>query len=196
MRFNRKPLSSKKIHIESILKGCRKGNRKDQEALFRMFSDKMFGVCRYYTKDYSEAEDVLHDGFMKVFEKISKYRGEGSLEGWIRRVIVNTALERYRKQSRMSAVTELDERMVDDNQQDIEGKLSAEELFEIIMELTPKYRLVFNLYAVEGYSHKEISEKLNISEGTSKSNLARARGILQKKVQHRFGYEVKKKLGS
>lgn len=182
--------------IENILAGCRKGKKKAQEALFRLYADKMFGVCRYYTRDHSEAEDVLHDGFIKVFDKISKYRGDGSLEGWIRRVIVNTALERFRKHSRMFSMTELDESMADAAGYDVEGHLSSEELLEIIMELSPKYRLVFNLYALEGYSHREISQRLGISEGTSKSNLARARTILQKKVVQRFGNDMQQQIRS
>lgn len=187
---------SKKEDIEKILKGCRKGKRQSREALFRLYADKMYGVCRYYSRDNSEAEDILHDGFIKVFEKIGKYRGEGSLEGWIRRVLVNTALERFRKNSRMFSMTEIDENIVDDGLENIEGHLSSAELLEIIMELTPKYRLVFNLYAIEGYSHNEISKKLGISEGTSKSNLARARTILQRKVMQRYGKEIKRQLRS
>ena len=189
-------MASSKENIEDILKGCRKGKRKAQELLFRLYSDKMFGVCRYYTRDHSEAEDVLHDGFLKVFDKIDKYRGDGSLEGWIRRVIINTALERFRKQSRMFAMTEVDDSIVDEQYTNVEAQISASELMEIIMELTPKYRLVFSLYAIDGFSHKEISERLNISEGTSKSNLARARTILQKKVNERYGNEMKKQLRS
>ncbi len=186
-------MTSSKENIENILSGCRKGKRKAQEALFRLYSDKMFGVCRYYTRDYSEAEDVLHDGFLKVFDKINKYRGDGSLEGWIRRVIINTALERFRKQSRMFAITEVDESIMDDQFTSAEDQISATELMEIIMELSPKYRLVFNLYAIDGFSHKEIADRLNISEGTSKSNLARARIILQKKVNERYGNKEEKK---
>ena len=182
--------------IENILHGCRKGRKKAQEALFRLYADKMFGVCKYYTRDNSEAEDVLHDGFIKVFDKIAKYRGDGSLEGWIRRVIVNTALERFRKHSRMFSLSELDEGIADEVGFTAEGHLSSEELLEIIMELTPKYRLVFNLYAIEGYSHREISEQLGISEGTSKSNLARARTILQKKVGERFGNDMQQQIRS
>ncbi|MGM0566658.1 MAG: RNA polymerase sigma factor [Bacteroidota bacterium] len=178
-------------NIESILKGCRKGKKKAQEALFRLYADKMFGVCRYYTRDISEAEDVLHDGFLKVFDKIGKFRGDGSLEGWIRRVIVNTALERFRKHRNMFSVSEINEDMADQQGMNVESHISSEELLEIIMELTPQYRLVFNLYALEGYSHQEISKRLGISEGTSKSNLARARTILQKKVLQRYGNELK-----
>lgn len=179
--------------IEEIIKGCRKGKQKHQEALFRMYADKMFGVCRYYTKDYTEAEDVLHEGFIKVFGNISKFRDEGSLEGWIRRIIVNTALEKFRRQHRMFPISNEHEEIEDDKNLRVESLISADELMAIIQELSPKYRMVFNLYAIEGYSHQEISEKLKISEGTSKSNLARARTILQQKVRDKYGSQIEQK---
>lgn len=161
-----------------------------------MYADKMFGVCRYYTKDYTEAEDVLHEGFIRVFGNIARFRNEGSLEGWIRRIIVNTALEKFRRQYRMFPVSEEHNEIEDDKNLDVESLISADELMEIITELSPKYRMVFNLYAIDGYSHKEISEKLNITEGTSKSNLARARTILQKKVKDRYGSQIGQKMRS
>lgn len=187
---------AKRNEIEEVVKGCRKGKRKHQESLFRMYADKMFGVCRYYTKDYTEAEDVLHEGFIKVFSNISRFRNEGSLEGWIRRIIVNTALERFRRQNRMFPIGDEHQEIEDDKGVQVESRISADELMEIIKELSPKYRMVFNLYAIEGYSHKEISEKLGISEGTSKSNLARARTILQRKVKERYGRQVEQKIRS
>ena len=172
-----------KTDIDEILKGCVSGNRKAQGQLFQLFGDEMFGVCLYYSKDYAEAEDTLHEGFMKVFQKVGQYSGKGSFAGWIKRVIINTALEKHRKQNKMFAVG-------DDilNEEDIEpekivSNLSKQDLLKLVQELSPMYRLVFNLYAIEGYSHKEVSEMLGISEGTSKSNLARARRILQDKVK-------------
>ncbi len=182
--------------IDKILKGCRKGKRKDQEALFKMYADKMFGVCRYYTKDYTEAEDVLHEGFIKIFGNIGRFRNEGSLEGWIRRIIVNTALEKFRRQHKMFPISDEHEEIEDDKNLAAESLISADELMSIIRELSPKYRMVFNLYALEGYSHKEISGKLGITEGTSKSNLARARTILQEKVKQRYGNQIEKKMRS
>ena len=187
---------AKHDNIEDILKGCQKGKRKSQEALFKMYADKMFGVCRYYTKDYTEAEDVLHEAFIRIFGNIAGFRSEGSLEGWIRRIIVNTALEKFRRQNRMFAISEEHNEIEDDKNLTVESLISADELMEIIMELSPKYRMVFNLYAIDGYSHKEISEKLNISEGTSKSNLARARTILQQKVNSRYGSQIEQKMRS
>ncbi|MEA3504825.1 MAG: RNA polymerase sigma factor [Bacteroidota bacterium] len=175
-----------KNNIDVIIKGCIKGNSKSREALYKMYADKMYAVCRYYTKDYTEAEDVLHEGFIKIFENVSKFKNKGSFEGWIRRIIVNTALEKFRRNNKMHSVPE-DFLTIEDNKSvDVESAISAKELSQMISELTPKYKMVFNLYALEGYSHKEISEMLGISEGTSKSNLARARNILKKRVEESY----------
>ncbi|MCF8298505.1 MAG: sigma-70 family RNA polymerase sigma factor [Saprospiraceae bacterium] len=181
--------------LSEIISGCIKEKSKSQEELFNRFSSKMFGVCRYYAKDYTEAEDILHDGFMKVFKNINQFKGSGSFEGWMRRVFVNTALERYRKKSFMYPIEDVYETENDINIDEITSNLAANDILELIRELSPKYRMVFNLYAIEGYSHKEISKKMGISEGTSKSNLARARGILQKKVKKHF-YIDKANLGT
>lgn len=175
-----------KIDLDSIVKGCISEKRKDQEKLFNLFSDEMFGVCIYYSKDYTEAEDTLHEGFMKVFQKIGQFSGKGSLAGWIKRIMINTALEKYRKQHHMYAITDKFEFEEDIERTNVIDDLSAKDLINLIRELTPKYRMVFNLYAIEGYSHKEIGKMLGISEGTSKSNLARARYALQKKVKNHF----------
>ncbi|MCD4746001.1 MAG: RNA polymerase sigma factor [Bacteroidales bacterium] len=152
----------------------------------------MFGICLYYSKDYTEAEDTLHDGFIKIFKNISKFKNIGSFTGWIRKIIINTALEKYRKQHHLYAVIDEYENIEDINRENVIDNLSAQDLIKLIRELSPKYRMVFNLYAIDGFSHKEISEMLGISEGTSKSNLARARSILQKKVKKYFYSPVKK----
>ena len=172
--------------LEILIKDCVAGKRKAQEKLFNLYSDDMFGVCRYYSKDYTEAEDTLHEGFMKVFQKIDQFKFKGSLAGWIRRVMINTALEKFRKQNQLYALGDDYTSGEDIQQENVISDLSAQDLIELIRELTPKYRMVFNLYAIEGYSHKEIGSMLGISEGTSKSNLARARYILQKKVKKHF----------
>lgn len=171
---------------DNIVKGCISGNRKSQEKLFNLFSSEMFGVCLYYSKDYTEAEDTLHEGFMKVFHKIDQFENKGSLTGWIRKVMVNTALEKFRKQHLLYALGDDYENNEDIDPVNVISDLSASDLINLIRELSPKYRMVFNLYAIEGYSHKEISEMLGISEGTSKSNLARARYVLQNKVRKHF----------
>lgn len=169
--------------IEQIIKACQKNKPDAQRKLYEQFSGKMFGVCLQYAKDYTEAEDILQDGFVKVFTKISQYNFKGSFEGWVRRIMVNCALERFRKQNLLYSVSEIqeyDNKMVVD---DVLSEVSSKELLSVIQELSPQYKTVFNLYAIEGYSHQEISEMLNISVGTSKSNLSRARVILQEKVE-------------
>jgi len=179
-----------KQNTEAIIRGCIKGKSKYFEALYKLYADKMFAVCRYYTKDYTEAEDILHEGFIKVFESITKFKNTGSFEGWIRRIMVNTALEKFRKNNKMHFVSDDNINIDDTKIVNVESEISAKELFEMINELTPKYKMVFNLFALEGYSHKEISQMLGISEGTSKSNLARARIILKEKVEK--NYRIKK----
>lgn len=176
--------------MEILIKGCRKGNSASQEKLYRQFSAAMYGLCLQYASSAEDAQDILQDGFVKVFKKIDQVKDAKSFPGWIRRVIINTALERYRSQVHLQRVDEDPSLLNDQITDDILDELNAEDLIKIIQELTPKYKMVFNLYAIEGYSHKEISEKLYISEGTSKSNLSRARGILQEKVKKIYG-EVK-----
>ena len=170
--------------IKKIIKGCLSGSRRDQELLYRRHSSKLYAVCLQYSGNDEEAKDILQEGFMKVFENLHHYKHEGSFEGWLRKIVVNTALEKYRKRNHLYRVDDID--MIDEPEampdtEDYSG-LQAVDLLYMIRELPPKYRMVFNLYAIEGYSHKEIAEMLNISEGTSKSNLSRARAILQKKV--------------
>lgn len=174
------------VNHEEIIKGCISGKRKSQEQLFNLFSDDMFGACLYYSKDYTEAEDTLHEGFMKVFQKIDQFKSTGSLAGWIRRIMINTALEKFRKRNQLYALGDEINNEEDINTENVINDLAAEDLMKLVRELSPQYRMVFNLYAVEGYSHKEVGEMMGISEGTSKSNLARARIILQEKVKKHF----------
>lgn len=172
---------------ENIIRNCQKGQRSAQKELYERFAPKMMGVCLYYASDRTEAEDVLHDGFMRVFQKIGQLREPAAFHGWIRRIFVHCALEKHRQKRWTYDVTEsyeYDERF---SYEDISGKIEEAELLELVHDLPPQYRLVFNLYAIEGFKHKEIAEKLGISTGTSKSNLARARGILQQKVITRYG---------
>jgi len=173
--------------LKNIIKECSAGKVHAQEKLYRMFAPKMFGVCLRYAKDKTEAEDNLQDGFVKVFSNIEKFRHEGSLEGWIRRIMVNVCLEKYRKQHLLHPVEDV---QVFDSQRysdDIIDKISAGELMELIQQLPPRYKMVFNLYVMEGMSHKDIADEMNISVGTSKSNLARARDILKGKVLALYG---------
>ncbi len=170
--------------IKNIISGCLKGNRRDQELLYRRHAARLYAVCLQYSGNDEEARDILQEGFIKIFENLVHYKHEGSFEGWVRRIIVNTALEKYRSRHNLYRVDDIDqipETYAEPENEDYAG-LGAGDLLEIIRELPPKYRMVFNLFAIEGYSHKEISSMINISEGTSKSNLSRARVILQRRV--------------
>jgi len=170
--------------IKNIIKGCLSGNRRDQELLYRRHAARLYAVCLQYSGNDDEARDILQEGFIKIFENLVHYKHEGSFEGWMHRIVVNTALEKYRSKHNLYRVDDIDLIPEQDAAQETEdyAGLEAVDLLDIIRELPPKYRMVFNLFAIEGYSHKEISEMVNISEGTSKSNLSRARIILQRKV--------------
>jgi len=148
-----------------------------------MFSNRMFGLCLQYANNYDDACDILQDGFIKVFRKMDQFTGKGSFEGWIRRIMINTALERYRSHLHLYPLTEntviKDELVYDE----VFEKISADELVKLVQKLSPRYRMVFNMYAIEGYTHKEIAETMGITVGTSKSNLSRARDILKRKVK-------------
>ncbi|MDT8309684.1 MAG: RNA polymerase sigma factor [Bacteroidales bacterium] len=175
------------LDMEKIIAGCKKGNRAMQKQLFECYSNKMFGVCLTYSRDRTEAEDILHDGFIKVFENINSFKGTGSFEGWIRKIMINTALEHFRKKKKLYVVndyTVYEQAMISE---DFLSTIAAKEIMELVKELSQQYRIVFLLYAVEGYSHREISRRLRISEGTSKSNLSRARAILQQKIKVNYG---------
>jgi RNA polymerase sigma factor (sigma-70 family) len=157
-----------------------------------MFSSRMFGVCLRYAGSKEDAQDILHEGFLKIFEKIEQYAARGSFEGWIRKIMVNTALEKYRSHCKLVRMDDdVRERRDEANYEDTSENITVNELLKMIKELSPQYRIVFNLYAIEGYSHKEIGEMLDISEGTSKSNLSRARSILQDKVNYYYKQNVK-----
>ena len=179
--------------IREIIDGCLAGDRRDQELLYRRHAAKLYAVCLQYSGNDEEARDILQEGFIKIFENLQYYKYEGSFEGWIRRITVNTALERFRNRHNLYRVDNIDlitEPDAEPNNDDYSG-LDAKDLLSIIRELPPKYRMVFNLYAIEGYSHKEISKMINISEGTSKSNLSRARLILQRRVGSYTGFKKK-----
>ena len=163
------------------------GDARAQTELYRLFAPKMFGVCLRYSKDSTEAEDNLQEGFIKVFTYIKNFRHEGSLEGWVRKIMVNVSLEKCRKQNVMYPVEDISLYDSKSYSNDIIEKMSADELIKLIQELPPRYRMVFNLFVMEGMNHKEISKEMKISEGTSKSNLARARDILKKKVAELYG---------
>jgi RNA polymerase sigma factor (sigma-70 family) len=167
-----------------IIKSCLAGNRRDQELLYRRFAGKLYAVCLQYAGSDDEARDILQEGFIKIFANLGQYKNEGSFEGWMRRIIVNTALEKFRNRHNLYRIDDIDSIIEFESEPEKEdyADLQACDLLGLIRDLPPKYRMVFTLYAIEGYSHKEISDMMNISEGTSKSNLSRARFILQKKV--------------
>lgn len=167
---------------ESLIRGCQKGRSRDQQALFEKYSAKMLGVCHRYVKDASEAEDVMIGGFAKMFEKIGSFRFEGSFEGWLRRIIVNECLMYLRRNKSMYLEVEIEKADREPDYSQLSDGLEAEDLMRMIQELPVGYRTVFNLYAIEGFSHQEIAETMGISEGTSKSQLSRARTLLQKQL--------------
>jgi RNA polymerase sigma-70 factor (ECF subfamily) len=143
----------------------------------------MYAVCLRYANNSDDAQDLLQEGFIKVYKNLHRFRAEGSFEGWVRRVFINSSIEHYRKkQAKLTTVSDKEENTIEDSDISALDSLAERDIINLIQDLSPGYRTVFNLYVIEGYSHKEIGELLGISEGTSKSQLARAKSILQKKV--------------
>ncbi len=176
-------LSNHNLTESDLIKGCLAGNRRIQELLYQRFAPKMYAVCLRYANNTDDAQDLLQEGFIKVYRNLEKFRGEGSFEGWVRRVFVNTAIEHYRRKINLNTISEKEERTIVDSAWNVLDHLAERDIIHLVQELSPGYRSVFNMYVIEGYSHKEIGELLDISEGTSKSQLARAKAILQKRVQ-------------
>ncbi|HVF97608.1 MAG TPA: RNA polymerase sigma factor [Flavisolibacter sp.] len=176
-------VSNQSYSDSDLLEGCIRGDRRIQRELYNRFAPKMYGVCLRYAANVEEAEDVMQEGFIKVFKKISSFRGEGSFEGWIRRIFVNTAIEQYRKKTYLRPITEQEEDTVEGKYLSVLDSLAEKDIIKLVQKLSPGYRTVFNMYVVEGYSHKQIAEQLGISEGTSKSQLSRAKQILQESVR-------------
>lgn len=172
----------KTIAEDQLVEGCRKGNARSQKALFDRFSPKMLGVVIRYIKDRDEAEEIMIASFMKVFEKIDSFKGEGSFEGWIRRIMVNESLMYLRKHKSMYLEVDIEKADMEPNYELADQNLTTEDLLRLVQQLPVGYRSVFNMYAIEGYSHAEIAETLSISVNTSKSQLSRARTMLQNKV--------------
>ena len=157
-----------------------------QELLYHRFSPKMYSVCLRYSGNAEDARDLLQEGFIKIFKNLSKYRGDGSFEGWIRRIFVNTSIEHFRKKVYLQDVTETQERTLEDKEWNVLDDLAEKDIMKLIYQLSPGYKAVFNMHVIEGYSHKEIAEMLGINEGTSKSQLARAKMVLKKMVHDRY----------
>lgn len=182
-----------KEHLKTLISGCLKNNRRAQEELFKLYYGKMLGVCMRYISDRDSAEDVLQDGFIKIFDKLKAFNYEGSFEGWMRRIIANTAIDSIRKSKKNPILTDNDEdfkigadnTLIEKEEMGFVG-LKAEIAMQAINSLSPAYKAVFNLYVLEEYTHKEIAEILGISEGTSKSNLWKAKLNLQKVLKEKF----------
>lgn len=167
--------------LEALIQGCKRKEANAQSELYKRYSGVLFGICLRYSPNRTEAEDNLQDAFITIFTKVEQFKEKGSFEGWIKRVTVNTVLQKYRKKKVFDIK---DESQIEDVSEDevFDEGLPLDFLLKIIQELPERYRLVFTMYVMDGYSHKEIAEMLGISDGTSKSNLARARGILKIKV--------------
>lgn len=154
-----------------------------QRELYNRYAPKMYGLCLRYASNSEEAEDILQEGFIKVFNKIGSFRKEGSFEGWMRRIFVNTAIEQFRKKIHLQPITEYEENTVEGKYLSVLDSMAEKDIIQLVQQLSPGYRTVFNMYVVEGYTHKQIADALGISEGTSKSQLSRAKQILQELVK-------------
>lgn len=178
------------MSLKKLIIRCKKNDRTAQAEVYQIYSGKLFGLCLKYSKNYQEAQDNLHNGFITIFKKIGQFNFKGSFEGWMKRIMINTALQTYRKKDVLSLISE---EIPEPIEVEVETEdISLSYLLKIIQELPNRYRMVFNLYVMDGYTHREIAEMLEISEGTSKSNLSRARLILKKKVEA-YQNQLKKK---
>lgn len=180
--------------LKKIVDGCARGDVKYQHILYKETYGKMLGICLRYAEDKDEAKDFLHDGYIKVFEKIRYFKQSGSFEGWIRKIIVNNTIDILRRKKRMAFVSDSENdlmKLKEDSEDDLIKlntiNTNAELIINLIQELSPAYKTVFNLYVIEEYSHKEIAEMLNISIGTSKSNLAKAKSKLKTMFIEKYG---------
>lgn len=174
------------MRIDQLIKKCKTRDIQAQEQLYRLYAHKLFPICLKYSANQQQAEDNLQDAFLMIFKKIDQYKDKGSFEGWMKRIVINTALQKYRKQTVFEIIRE--EHLTEPEIEIDEDAVSVDFLLEIIQQLPDRYRQVFNLYALDGYSHKEIAETMKISTGTSKSNLARARVILKEKIENSLSH--------
>lgn len=167
--------------LKKLIKKCKLKDNKAQSEIYQLYAGKLFALCLKYSKNYQEAQDNLQNGFITIFDKIGQYNFKGSFEGWLKRIVINTTLQTYREKNVLNLITE---EIPEEIEIEIdEDQVSLELLLKLIQELPNRYRLVFNLYVLDEYSHREIANMLSISEGTSKSNLSRARGILRDKIE-------------
>ena len=168
------------MSLEKLIEKCKNRDLKAQSEVYHLFAGKLFALCLKYSKNHQDAQDNLQDGFITIFKKIDQYQFKGSFEGWLKRIMINTALQKYREKSVLNLVTEEIPEQVEVEVD--EEEVSLDFLLSLIQQLPNQYRLVFNLYVLDGFSHKEIAKMLGISEGTSKSNLSRARMTLKKRL--------------
>ncbi len=179
-------------NLKDIITGCIAGNRSCQSDLYTLFSPKMIIVCLRYSKNLEEAEEILQDGFIRVFKFISQFKNEGSFEGWVRKIMVNCALQKLRSQVNLRPVVSLNAAEHEESsEENITATISGKEMLQMVQALSPAYRMVFNLYYFEGYKHREIAMMLGIEEGTSKSNLSQAKRVLQNAVKKNLTIEKK-----
>lgn len=176
---------------QHVIEGCKRNDPHAQRFLYEHYSSKMYALCCRYVRDKMEAEDVLVTAFTKIFERIEQFKGEGSFEGWIRRIVVNESLTFLRRNKSMYLETDIEAADREPDYGSLQNELEAEDLRKLIAELPTGYRIVFNLYAIDGFSHQEIASQLGITESTSKSQLSRARVFLQKKLVEWEGGENK-----
>lgn len=175
-----------------LVRACKREDGRAQKAVYERYSPLMLSLCARYVRSLDEAKDVLQDGFVKVFTRIGDYEGKGSFEGWMRRIFVNTALESLRKKNVLSFAEDATELEIQDTfEVNAISKISADEIHRLICSLPVGYRTVFNLYAIEGYSHDEVAEMMNISSVTSRSQFSRARTILRDKMNALYGSDLK-----
>jgi len=179
------------LNIEHIIEGCKKGKQLAQSELFRLFSPKLMGICYRYAGNRETAEDLLQEIFVKIFKNIGSYRGDGSFEGWLRMIAVNTCITWVNKNNKAAKEIELlakyDKTLVDEDDNGNDNyPISTDELMKYIAELPDGYRIVLNMFAIEGYSHKQIGEQLGISESTSRSQYVRAKNYLSKKIMEKI----------
>ena len=175
-----------KLDYASLIEGCRSGDRLSQKALYDALSRKMFAVCLRYMGDRDAAEDVLQDGFVTLFSKLDSFSGAGSFEGWARKIFVNTALMSLRRKDVLRNTEEVDAAFgLSEESPTPVQQIGYRELMKLVSELPPGFRTVFNMYVIEGYSHKEIAEALGVTEVTSRSQLQRARTLLQDKIKEK-----------
>lgn len=170
------------MSLEQLIEECKKNDAKAQSQIYKLYASKLFSLSLKYSRNHAEAEDTLQDAFVTIFRKIAQYGNKGSFEGWMKRITINTALQRYRSVGVFDIISEgqIEDVIIEIDDENI----GIDYLLQIIQELPDRYRLVFNLYVLDDYSHKEIADMLDISIGTSKSNLARARLILKDKIEH------------